>query len=562
MFGDLLYGFQIAFQPINLLFAFIGVFIGTAVGVLPGLGAPGAIALLLPVTFGLDPVVAMVTVAGIYYGTMYGGSTTSILVNIPGEAASVVTGLDGYAMARNGRAGVALGMCTFASFIAGTAGVILLSLGAPLLQKIALDFGPIEYTVLLGVGLGGAAFLGSGSQLKSFIMLLCGLGLGTIGIDPIFGSQRFTFDTIYLLDGVKFVVVVMGIFGITEVLSTIYEGAEQRRLVQASTRLVDLLPNRKDWREATPAIARGSLLGFFLGLLPGGGAVLASFLSYALEKRVSRHPERFGTGAIEGVAGPEAANNSAASAAFVPLLTLGIPFNAVAALILAALLIQGIRPGPLLITEHPEIFWGVIASMYIGNVMLLVLNLPLIGIFVQFLKIPYPIMFPGILLVTMVGSYSINNNLLDVVCALSFGVGGFGLRLLGFELAPLALGLVLGPMFEASFRQTIIISRGDPAIILGHPIAIVVIVGVVAVFVVSYTMRWRRSLMRDASDRIAADTTSERQVENAGVGFRREQVLDPFDAAFPACAVPKHSAPPFRARDGFLACHRTNNHRP
>ncbi len=499
MFGDLLYGFQIAFQPINLLFAFIGVFIGTAVGVLPGLGAPGAIALLLPVTFGLDPVVAMVTVAGIYYGTMYGGSTTSILVNIPGEAASVVTGLDGYAMARNGRAGIALGMCTFASFIAGTAGVILLSLGAPLLQKIALDFGPIEYTVLLGVGLGGAAFLGSGTQLKSFIMLLCGLGFGTIGIDPIFGSQRFTFDTIYLLDGVKFVVVVMGIFGITEVLSTIYEGAEQRRLVQTSTRLVDLLPNRKDWREATPAIARGSLLGFFLGLLPGGGAVLASFLSYALEKRVSRHPERFGTGAIEGVAGPEAANNSAASAAFVPLLTLGIPFNAVAALILAALLIQGIRPGPLLITEHPEIFWGVIASMYIGNVMLLVLNLPLIGIFVQFLKIPYPIMFPGILLVTMVGSYSINNNLLDVACALSFGIAGFGLRLLGFELAPLALGLVLGPMFEASFRQTIIISRGDPSIILGHPIAIVVILGVIAIFVLSYAMRWRRSLIRDAS---------------------------------------------------------------
>jgi putative tricarboxylic transport membrane protein len=500
VFSDLAYGFQVAFQPINLLFAFLGVFIGTAVGVLPGLGAPGAIALLLPLTFGMDPVVAIVTVAGIYYGTMYGGSTTSILVNIPGEAASVVTALDGHAMARKGRAGVALGMCTFASFIAGTVGVILLSLGAPLLQRFALDFGPIEYTVLLGVGLGGAAFVGSGSQLKSFMMMLLGLGFGVVGIDPIVGSQRFTFDTIYLLDGIKFVVVVMGIFGITEVLTTVYEGAEDRRLVQASTRFVDLLPNRQDWREASPAIARGTFLGFFLGLLPGGGAVLASFLSYALEKRVSRYPERFGTGAIEGVAGPEAANNSAASAAFVPLLTLGIPFNAVAALILAALLIQGIRPGPLLVTEHPEIFWGVIASMYIGNVMLLVLNLPLIGVFVQFLKIPYPILFPGILLITMVGSYSIDNNLIDIVCALAFGIGGFGLRLLGFELAPLALGLVLGPMFEASFRQALIISRGNPTIIFSHPIAMIVITGVVIAVTLSLTLRWRqRSRLREAS---------------------------------------------------------------
>lgn len=495
--ANLAYGFQIALQPMNLLFAFIGVFVGTAVGVLPGLGAPGAIALLLPLTFALDPVVAVVMVAGIYYGTMYGGSTTSILVNIPGEAASVVTALDGHAMARKGRAGAALGMCTFASFIAGTGGVVLITVLAPWLQRVALSFGPVEYTLLLAIGLCGAAFLSSGSQVKSLLMVLTGLTLGVAGIDPIAGSQRFTFETIYLLDGVKFVVVVMGIFGITEVLTTIFEGVENRKLVQASTKFFDLLPTKREWRDAAPAIGRGSLLGFFLGLLPGGGAVLASFLAYALEKRVSKHPERFGQGAIEGVAAPEAANNSATSAAFVPLLTLGIPFNPVSALILAALLIHGIRPGPLLMTQNPEIFWGVMASMYIGNVMLLVLNLPLIGLFVRLLNIPYSILFPMILLITMIGSYSIENNLLDVGCALAFGIGGFFLRRLGFELAPLALGLVLGPLFEASFRQVLIVSHGNPLIILHSPISIGILVCVALALALSFVLKRRRVIPQD-----------------------------------------------------------------
>jgi putative tricarboxylic transport membrane protein len=410
-------------------------------------------------------------VAGIYYGTMYGGSTTSILVNIPGESASVVTALDGYAMARNGRAGAALGMCTIASFIAGTVGVVLMTILSPLLRSIALSFGPFEYTVLLAIGLFCASYLVSGSRLKGVMMLLVGLALGCVGIDPIVGDQRFTFNKIYLLDGVKFVVVVMGIFGIAEVLTTIHEGVSKRRLIHTSTRLSNLLPNRDELRRSAIPTMRGSLLGFVLGLLPGGGAVVASFAAYALEKRVSKHPEQFGKGAIEGVAAPEAANNSAVSAAFVPLLTLGIPFNAVTALILAALMIQGIRPGPLLILNHPEIFWGVIASMYVGNVMLLILNLPLIGLFIQLLKVPYPVLFPVILLITMLGSYSINNNLLDIGCALAFGVAGFALRLAGYELAPLALGLVLGPMFEASLRQSFILSRGDPSVLFSHPIA-------------------------------------------------------------------------------------------
>jgi putative tricarboxylic transport membrane protein len=401
-------------------------------------------------------------------------------------------------MARAGRAGVALGMCTLSSFIAGTMGVLLMTAMAPLLERLALSFGSVEYTILLAIGLFCASFLSVGSRLKGLMMLLLGLLLGTVGIDAIGGDQRFTFDTIYLLDGVKFVVVVMGLFGISEVLLTIYEGAGSRQLIQTSTRFAELLPNREDWRRSGMPILRGSLLGFGLGLFPGGGAVIASFAAYALEKRLSRNPSRFGRGAIEGVAAPEAANNAATTAAFVPLLTLGIPFNAVTALILAALMIQGIRPGPLLIANNPEIFWGVIASMYIGNVMLLALNLPLIGLFVQLLKVPYPILFPIILLITLVGSYSIDNNIIDVVCALAFGIFGFIMRLAGFELAPLALGLVLGPLFEASLRQALIVSKADPAFILTKPIALTMLAAVTVTIILSAALRWRRTrLPRD-----------------------------------------------------------------
>ena len=468
---SILYGFSIALQPSSLLFAFVGVFIGTAVGVLPGLGASGAIALLLPLTFGLDPVLAVIMVAGIYYGTMYGGSTTSILVNIPGEAASVVTALDGYQMARQGRAGAALGMCAFASFIAGTVGLVFLTFLAPLLSSVALSFGAPEYTVLLALGLISASFLATGSRVKSLVMIVLGLMLGTVGIDPISGSQRFTFGTIYLLDGLNFVVIVMGLFGVSEVLITLDEGLIQRGLYPARTRLAELLPSREDWRASGWPLARGSLLGFLLGLLPGGGAIMASFLAYALEKKLSRHPERFGTGAIEGVAAPEAANNSATAGAFVPLLTLGVPFNAITALILAALMIHGIRPGPLLMQQHPQIFWGVIASMYVGNVMLLILNLPLVGLFVQLLRVPYRILFPLIVIVTIVGAFSVNNNVGDVVLMIVVGVGGYLLRKAGFELPPLALALILGPLLEEAFRQSLVLSHGSFAIFVTRPIS-------------------------------------------------------------------------------------------
>jgi len=488
------YGFQVALQPANLVFGFIGVFIGTAVGVLPGLGAPGAIALLLPLTFGLDPVASVIMVSGIYYGTMYGGSTTSILVNIPGEAASVVTALDGYQMARKGRAGAALGMCAFASFIAGTIGIVLVTVMAPYLARVALSFGPVEYTILLGLGLVCAAALASGSRVKGLLMVVLGLMLGAVGIDPINGTERFTFDSIYLLDGVSFVVVVMGIFGIAEILVTLREKSGDTGFLRTPTSFRSLLPSRRDWSDAAKPITRGSLVGFVLGLLPGGGAVMASFLAYALEKRVSRHPERLGTGVIEGVAAPEAANNSATSAAFVPLLTLGIPFNAVTALILAALMLHGVRPGPLLMSSHPEIFWGVIASMYIGNVILLILNLPLVGLFIQILRVPYPVLFPLILLVTMLGSYSINNNVLDVACALAFGVFGYALRRSGFELAPLALGLILGPQFEASLRQSIILSQGNPGMVLDRPIAAGMLLAVAGAVAIATWLRWRNRL--------------------------------------------------------------------
>lgn len=488
------YGFQVALQPANLMFGFIGVFIGTAVGVLPGLGAPGAIALLLPLTFGLDPVASIIMVSGIYYGTMYGGSTTSILVNIPGEAASVVTALDGYKMARKGRAGVALGMCALASFVAGTIGIILVTIMAPFLARVALSFGPVEYTVLLALGLVFASTLASGSRVKGMLMVVLGLILGVVGIDPIAGTERFTFDTVYLLDGVSFVVVVMGIFGIAEVLVTIREKLTEPTFLHPPTGLRNLLPNRRDWSDAAKPIARGSLVGFLLGLLPGGGAVMASFLAYAAEKRLSRRPERFGTGIIEGVAAPEAANNAASTAAFVPLLTLGIPFNAVTALILAALLLHGVRPGPLLMSNHAEIFWGVIASMYIGNVILLILNLPLVGLFIQILRVPYPVLFPLILLVTMLGSYSINNSVLDVGCALAFGMLGYALRRSGFELAPLALGLILGPQFEASLRQSIILSQGNPGMVLDRPIAVGMLIAVAGAVLVASAFRWRKTL--------------------------------------------------------------------
>jgi putative tricarboxylic transport membrane protein len=462
-------GFQVAFQPINLLYCFVGVFIGTLVGVLPGLGPAAAIALLLPSTFALSPVPSVIMLAGIYYGAMYGGSTTSILVNIPGEAASVVTCLDGHAMARQGRAGPALGIAAFGSFIAGTLSILILTLLAPLLVKVTLSFGPPEYFSLMVLGTTLVTYFSHGSMLKALMMALAGVVLGSVGVDSISGRYRFTFGIPTLMDGLGLVPVIMGLFGISEVLLNLEHLAVKRTIYAASMK--GLLPNLEDWKRSVMPIARGSLLGFFLGILPGAGAIIASFASYAAEKRVSKHPERFGQGAIEGVAGPEAANNAAAGGAFIPLLTLGIPANPVMAILLGALMIHGLQPGPLLMTRAPDLFWGAITSMYIGNAMLLVLNLPLIGIWIRLLRVPYALLFPFILLFCLIGSYSVSNNVGDGLVMWVFGILGYLLRKFDYEAAPLILALVIGPMMEEALRQSLILSAGSFTIFVERPIS-------------------------------------------------------------------------------------------
>jgi putative tricarboxylic transport membrane protein len=465
---SVLLGFQSSFQPINLLYCFFGVLIGTLIGVLPGIGPAGAMAILLPVTFGVSPLSSIILLAGIYYGAMYGGSTTSILVNIPGEPASVVTCLDGYQMALQGRAGPALGISAFGSFIAGTLGVIGLMLLAHPLARAALQFGPPEYASLMILGLIILTYLTEKSFIKAMAMASLGLILSYVGLDIISGQARFTFNSDNLLEGIGIVPMVMGLFGVAEVLANI-EVTVKRSIFK--THIKGLLPSLQDWTFCKWAIIRGTVIGFFLGILPGGGAILASFVSYAVEKRVSKHPERFGKGAIEGVAAPESANNAASSGAFIPLLTLGIPANVVMAMLFAGLLIHGIRPGPLLLQEYPEIFWGVIASMYIGNLMLLALNLPLIGIWVQLLKIPFRYLFPMIILFCVIGVYSINNSVFDIGIMIIFGLVGYIMRKCDYEPAPLVLAYVLGPMLEQAVRQSLIISDGSFMIFLTRPIS-------------------------------------------------------------------------------------------
>lgn len=461
-------GFSVALQPVNLFYCFVGVFIGTLVGVLPGIGPVGAMSLLLPTTFKASPEAAIIMLAGIYYGAMYGGSTTSILVNIPGEAASVVTCLDGYQMAQQGRAGPALGIAAFGSFIAGTLSILGLMLLAPPLSKFALRFGPPEYFTLMVLGLTILIYLAHGSMSKALIMAAFGIVLGLIGLDSINARPRFTFGKLELIDGVGLVPVVMGLFGVSEVLLNI-EQVIRRDVLK--TRVKGLLPTVKDWKDSTGPIARGSLLGFFLGILPGGGAVISSFISYAVEKRVSKHPERFGTGAIEGVAGPESANNAATGGAFIPLMTLGIPPNVIMAMLLGAFMIHGVTPGPLMMKQNPGIFWGVIVSMYIGNIMLLILNLPLITIWVQVLKVPYKILFPLILLFCLIGVYSVNNVVFDIYIMLIFGIMGYLMKKFGYEGAPLVLAFVLGPLMENNLRKSLIISQGDFSIFFVRPLA-------------------------------------------------------------------------------------------
>ena len=461
-------GFAVALQPVNLLYCFLGVFIGTLVGVLPGIGPVGAMSLLLPVTFQTTPEAAIIMLAGIYYGAMYGGSTTSILVNIPGEAASVVTCLDGYQMARQGRAGPALGMAAFGSFIAGTAAIVGLMLLAPPLSRFALKFGPAEYFSLMVLGLCILIYLAHGSMAKALLMAAFGVVLGLVGLDAITAQPRLTFGRMELVDGVGLVPIVMGLFGIAEVLLNI-ESVLKRDVLKSS--ISGLLPTRQDWRDSAGPLARGSVLGFFLGILPGGGAVISSFLSYALEKRVSRHPERFGHGAIEGVAGPEAATNAAAGGAFIPLMTLGIPPNVVMAMLMGAFIIHGVQPGPLMMTQNPGLFWGVIASMYIGNIMLLILNLPLIGMWVQVLRVPYKILFPLILLFCLIGVYAVSNTVFDIYIMVLFGVLGYLMKKFGYEPAPLVLAFVLGPMLENNLRKSLILSQGEFSTFVTRPLS-------------------------------------------------------------------------------------------
>ncbi|HVN97863.1 MAG TPA: tripartite tricarboxylate transporter permease [Syntrophorhabdaceae bacterium] len=481
----ILYGFQVTFIPINLLFCSIGVVVGTLVGVLPGIGPTAAMALLLPVTFKVSAASSIIMLAGILYGAMYGGSTTSILVNIPGETASIVTCLDGYQMARKGRAGPALGIAAWGSFIAGTISVIAMMFVANPLARLAIKFGPPEYFALMCTGLLFVTYLAQGSVLRAIMMALTGIILGSVGLDLITGQPKFTLGIDELQDGVGVMPVIMGLFGLTEVFQNIEQRAEQTEIYQ--TKVKNLWPSLKDWMDSKWAITRGTVLGFFLGILPGGGGTLSSFMSYAIEKRVSKHPEDFGKGAIEGVAGPESANNSSCGGSLIPLMSLGIPPNVTMAVLFSAFIIHGIQPGPLMITEHPDVFWGLIASMYLGNVLLLILNLPLIGLWVQLLKVPYSILFPLILLFCVIGSYATGGSATDIIFMLFFGVGGYLMRKFRYEAAALVLGFVLGPMIERSLRQSLLISDGSFSIFFTHPIAAVTI-GVALLLIISSTM--------------------------------------------------------------------------
>ena len=468
--NSLMYGFSIALQPENLFFCFVGSVLGTLVGVLPGIGPVGAIAILLPITFKISTTGAIIMLAGLYYGAMYGGSTTSILVNIPGEAASVVTCMDGHQMALKGRAGAALGMSAFGSFIAGTLGIMGLMLFAVPLSKFALKFGPHEYFSLIILGLTFVTYLSHGSMMKSVMMCCFGLMLSNVGLDPITSSPRITFGIMELFDGIGIAPVAMGLFGVGEVLVNL-ERTITTEMVKTKVR--NLFPSRLDWIASKWALVRGTLVGFFLGILPGGGPVLASFLSYGLEKRLSKHPEEFGKGAIEGVAAPESANNSAASSSFIPLLTLGIPPNVSLSILFGAFLIHGITPGPFLIKNHPDVFWGVLSSMYVGNVMLLVLNLPLIPMWVQVLKIPDKYLYPLILLFCLIGAYSMNNSIFDVFIMITFGVVGYLFRKFEYEGAPLVLAFVLGPLLDLNLRQALLISEGSFLDFFTRPISAV-----------------------------------------------------------------------------------------
>ena len=491
LLSNLALGFQTAVSPATLLYCFIGVFVGTLIGVLPGIGALSTISLLLPLTYHLDPTAAVVLLAGVYYGAQYGGSTASILLNLPGTPSSAVACLDGYPMSRQGRAGVALFMTTAASFIGATIGVLLMTLFTPAIADLGLKFGPYEYFAMMLLGLIAASTLASGSPVKGMAMVVLGLLLGMIGTDVQTGQQRFDFGIPELTDGLNLVALAMGVFGVSEVVNSINRVKRAGEGNRISMRA--MWPTRKDWREAALPMLRGSGIGSFFGALPGTGAGIASFMAYATEKRISRTPERFGKGAIEGLASSEAANNAAAQTAFVPTMSLGIPGDAVMALMIGALIIHGIQPGPMMISEQPAMFWGLIASFVIGNLMLVILNIPLIGVWVAILRIPYRVLYPAILVFIALGVYSVNNNSFDIMMVALAGVFGYALSVLRFEVAPLLLGFVLGPLMEEHLRRALLLARGDPMVFVQRPISLGLLVACVLIVVWTTVSALRRS---------------------------------------------------------------------
>jgi putative tricarboxylic transport membrane protein len=470
MLNGLLQGFAVALTPVNIMWCFIGCFLGTIVGILPGLGPPATIAMLLPLTFAMNPTSALIMLAGIYYGAKYGGSTTSILLNVPGESSSVVTCLDGYQMARNGRGGAALGIAAIASFIAGTLGVIFLMLVAPPLARFALQFSSPEYFALMSMGLAMVVLLAGKSMIKAFLAMLVGLWLASMGTDLFTAESRFTFGHSEMLDGIDFVIVAIGIFAIGEVLGNM-ETRAGAPMLPVPKGVRNLLPNMQELKACRFAFLNGSIVGFIIGILPGAGSTIASFISYGLEKAVSKHPEKFGTGVPEGVAAPEGANNAETGGALVPMLTLGIPGSGTTAILLAAFVLWGLKPGPLLIHDNPQLFWGLVASMYLGNVILLILNIPLIPLFAQILKLPAYVLYPIIFGIAMVGVYSVSDSLFDLGLLTFFGLLGYAMRKLDYPQAPLILGMVLGDAMERALRQSLMMSQGDLSILFSRPLS-------------------------------------------------------------------------------------------
>ena len=485
VFDSVMLGFSTALTPYNLLYCFLGVFTGTVIGVLPGLGPTATMSLLIPITFHMDTTGAIIMLAGIYYGAMYGGSITSILVNIPGEAATVITCIDGHQMAKKGRAGPALGISAFGSLFAGVATVVGIVIIGPPLAQVALEFGPPENFSLIVFGLLLVIFISTGSKLRSFMSAMVGIVLSTVGLDIVSGEERFTFGLPYLLDGIHIIVLAMGLFGIGEVLSEAERRLSHVDIIDKPKKTSDLLPTKEDWKASYGPIGRGTLLGFFFGLLPGSGAMVASFASYVLEKKISKTPERFGHGAIEGVAGPESANNAGAQASFVPLLNLGIPSGAVMGVVMGVLMIHGVAPGPLLYIEEPELFWGVVVSMLVGNVMLVILNVPLIGIFVRLLSVPAGMLSPMILIICIIGSYSLNNNIHDVIAMLIAGLCGYLMKKALLDPAPLIVSFVLGQMLESSLHSGLAIGYGSPDVFFYRPISATLLACAAAVIISS-----------------------------------------------------------------------------